>query len=473
MSDVVDSGAPSAPPVFTVPTSHLPWLFAQLAKIERRAAKLGVEAPKVVEVPGSRKLVEVTVVDEDEETGRRTSRKMLEERVDLCLERGKPVQLDGWHLVAAIDDDESGRIVRTVPGLACPRELREAPLTRCDHCHTPRYRTACFVVGHEDGRFAFVGRTCLQDFLGGKNPAHLLAVAEMTWALVEACGGGEDGGFGGGRPALVSDLERFLAVTAACARVFGFVTGKQAKEAAERGENKTATSGHVKMFVWPVKTRAKYLADVEVELADELRATSIRDWALEAFAGEPANDFAFNVSQLLTSEIVTPRTAGIAASLYVLHARATEERAKKAARKPSEHVGTVGERTLFAVTVDGVHEHEGNFGVVYIVRMRTVDDAVLVWFASSLEEACGAPIIVPGWSGYLEASVKKHETRKGEAQTVITRAAVRRPWCNPPKAKKARKSTDALTASEAAGIVAGVEGVVAAVRARREGKARS
>lgn len=422
------------PTLFEVPVAHLAWLHAQIAKIERRAVKLGVEAPRVVEV--SRHLRPVFLEHADG-----TRQKMNEECVMLRLEAGKPVKLDGWSLVAAVDDDESGRIVRTVPGVACPRELREAPLTRCDHCHTPRYRTACFVVGHEDGRFAFVGRTCIQDFLGGKNPAGLLAVAEMTWAISEACGGGEDGGFGGGRGATVADLETFLSLTCAMARTYGFVTRK----AAEDRPDLTPTSTRVGAQLWPIGVIKNPVA---VDFADELRGTEILDWALATFTGAgDENDYAFNVRQLLTSQIVTSRTKGIAASLYAVHARAINEKSEKAARKPSEHVGTVGERRDFFVTIDGIWEHAGDWGVTFIVRMRTPADEVLVWFASAMPtDNVGEPL-PKGWRGYLHGTVKKHETRKGEKQTVITRAHSVNQWVMQKKAKRAKKASDPAPSS--------------------------
>ena len=92
-----------------------------------------------------------------------------------------------------------------------------------------------------------------------------------------------------------------------------------------------------------------------------------------------------------------------------------QERAEKleADRNASQHVGTVGERRDFDLSVERVFSFESQFGPVYISICRDADQNVVVYKGSKPFER-GAQINV-------KATIKAHDQRDGVNQTLISR----------------------------------------------------
>ena len=96
-------------------------------------------------------------------------------------------------------------------------------------------------------------------------------------------------------------------------------------------------------------------------------------------------------------------------------ARAAQRREERLAvdRETSQHVGTVGERREFDLTVNKVFSFEGHFGMTYINICRDADQNVIVYKGSNRMEE--------GESVRVKATVKAHDDREGVKQTLIAR----------------------------------------------------
>jgi hypothetical protein len=96
-------------------------------------------------------------------------------------------------------------------------------------------------------------------------------------------------------------------------------------------------------------------------------------------------------------------------------ARAAQRREERLAadRETSKHVGTVGERREFDLTVNKVFSFEGHYGMTYINICRDADQNVIVYKGSNRMEE--------GESVRVKATVKAHEDREGVKQTLIAR----------------------------------------------------
>lgn len=81
----------------------------------------------------------------------------------------------------------------------------------------------------------------------------------------------------------------------------------------------------------------------------------------------------------------------------------------------SEHIGTVGERRLFNLTVERSMSFEGMYGTTYINVCRDEANNVVVYKGSNGWEQ--------GSNQKVKATVKAHEVRDGVAQTLIQRPA--------------------------------------------------
>ena len=87
-----------------------------------------------------------------------------------------------------------------------------------------------------------------------------------------------------------------------------------------------------------------------------------------------------------------------------------------AEREGSRHVGAIGERREFTLTVNKVFSFESIYGMTYINICKDVDGNVIVYKGTnSFEE---------GETVRVKATVKAHEERDGVAQTLIARPKV-------------------------------------------------
>jgi hypothetical protein len=118
---------------------------------------------------------------------------------------------------------------------------------------------------------------------------------------------------------------------------------------------------------------------------------------------------------------LTPRQTEIAAnSLARAEKRIAEFAAKRvaerAAQANSQHIGVVGERREFALTVDRVLSFDGTYGMSYINICHDADNNVIVYKGSK------------GWERgdtlRVKATVKEHSVRDDIAQTLIQRPTI-------------------------------------------------
>jgi hypothetical protein len=93
---------------------------------------------------------------------------------------------------------------------------------------------------------------------------------------------------------------------------------------------------------------------------------------------------------------------------------ADREVAKQAKRDSARHVGTVGERRDFALSIKFVTSFETQFGTTFVHVMEDADANVVVYKGSKLLGEKGTDI-------ELKATIKEHGMRDGVAQTIITR----------------------------------------------------
>jgi hypothetical protein len=86
----------------------------------------------------------------------------------------------------------------------------------------------------------------------------------------------------------------------------------------------------------------------------------------------------------------------------------------------SQHLGTVGERTTFTMTVERILSFETQFGLTYINLCRS-EGSVVVYKGSNrlVDHEVALPAQVT-----VKATVKAHDYRDGVAQTIISRPKV-------------------------------------------------
>lgn len=422
-----------ATPVYFVTTAGLPKLRDQFARIARRAAKLGMTPPT---------LVERTTFDEV-----RTKRDQFDRLVKyliartVCTVEGFSPKLHGWSLLAAIEHVENETMIHTFDATADLTAFRGANNV-CEHCNTNRRRQSTFVMRHEDGTVKQIGRNCLVDFIGSPDACRqFAAAAEMLASALDACSEDEDGegGYGGSGVAKRWPLVDFLAWTWAAVREFGWMSKSKCND----GDVPTSTRVVIQLAGVPSKLpRIPDPTEVDTQRAEETIAF------IESSTEQ--SEFLENLRVICRLGSVREKHSGLAAAMVAVFDRELTKRAAAAAKLPSAFVGTVGERIITTLTLTRVHYLEGDYGVRTIARFNDASGNDLVWFASGqpdwLHNDKGDALI--GESFEVKATIKEHKVDKYTSRDTTTLARVQ-PYTPPaPKTPKPRRKKGDLTAKQ-------------------------
>lgn len=426
---------------YTIPACNLLSLQDNITKLNKRGEKLGC-SPIVLTVEHShwmhgiqvllstvstdsvrwvaeKEVAELLKDDRYRDTGARR------EYLKLTLTGVSP-KIAGWHLVSTLEpieiDGKYVNMVREVPGMNCPAEYRDV-VGECHHCKAKRRRSETFVLAHEDGRTAMVGRNCIKDFLGHKDPHALAAMAEFLMLASGYCSEAEeDGGWGGGRTSYVYSVEVLLGWAASIIRKEGWVSGKAASEC-----GKTSTASLINLILGYVHPSARREVEVlrykfQPEEQDLELASNAMAWALALPIDEKSSSYLYNCNLLARiGNVELYKHCGVVASIVVAYCRQQEREINRKqfgnTKLTSQHQGTIGERREFTVLVTGVNSFESQFGVTHLNRMLDRAGNVYVWWSSTSD-------LEQGQAYTLKGTVKEHSDYKGTAQTLLSRCTV-------------------------------------------------
>lgn len=397
---------------------NVPELRRQVAKLNKRAKRLGL-SPLALTVEGTRGAVEET------STPLKGFSLETQKQIAVVTLEGEAPKLEGWRFVATLDHHVKGNIIRR-----SPMENEEVPeryqiaFRQCDHCHKTRTRTDTYIVAHEDGRWAQVGRSCLRDFIGYRDPhavARWLATLQSVLDFdYEASGGDERA-----RQDTSVDLHGYLSMSAACIREFGWMPRARADE------RHVATSLHIDDFEEYLRGKGAHRArdrwliakygELEITEADERLAYEAIAWIIE-LPQEGNSGYLWGLKIIADDGWVEQRSRGLAASLIPAYQRA-QDRALEVRRenegRVSEWVGTVGERLELSLTVKALKTMPANdFGESLLITFLDPEGRTVKWFAT----AAWAYELEPDNPIKVRARVKKHDEYRGLKQTIITRA---------------------------------------------------
>lgn len=412
------------PNTYDIPVYNMTVVEQKVAKINKRAARIGAE-PVVIQRVG--KITKSFQFNGD--SGPETF-------IDFCQIQiiGKTPKLNGWTLVAVAEPALGGIVLRKFPGVAMeiPLEFRDVSPDRCDHCHTKRQRNETFVVEHHVEGWKVVGRSCLRDFTGYGNPEGIAnyaqALFDLTKEIEDETQPRESWGSGGYYRAPVRS---FLKQTALWAGRHGFVTSKQSRESYEKAADsgweiggKEATGRAVFDFFFSPHSqmhRAKEIKAFNESVTEEedAKADDLVDAAMEfgktkfvEESEENLSDYGHNMKLMLGSDFVRIIDANTVASLIPVYQRSIQP---KVDYSRSKHVGEIGKQIITPVKVVKVHDWEGQYGLVHITTLQDDEGNVLTWFAPAKNAAMEV-----GAYKVMNAKVKRHDERNGFKSTIVT-----------------------------------------------------
>lgn len=305
---------------------------------------------------------------------------------------GEWPQVHGWQFVATLEHTNEGNLVKCVPGESLPESFRSCSPV-CEHCKKVRRRTDTFVLRSIEGRLAQVGRNCLSDYMSG-DIAALLWVAEVRDALNEFSESGT--------PERVYDVARFL----------GYVFENIARDGWASSKLPRSTAGCAWSDIVTANEGRQYGVRPEVIPTEEnyKKGRLAAEWAASL---EPSSDFEHNIAILARLGYVRCATKGFAAAIAVAFDR---DVARRKAVVSMAHVGTVGKREVFTLTVTRKVFIETMYGVSTLHIMRDAQGNSVIWKSSS-------EVLSEGSTYRVKGTVKEHGEYKGAPQTVLTRCA--------------------------------------------------
>jgi len=409
------------------------YLETVLRPLQRIAAKLGL-TPITTEIVGEPR-VETKSFIPREYRDRMDSFTYARQRVYTWLSveiNGEVPVLKGWKFLARVEHrrEDGANLVHSHPsaGEEVPEIYRDR--RECDHCGHNRYRKDTFIVKHvETGAYKQVGRTCLKDFMGHKNPEALAkyfaGIAEIEDYLKAFTSQASDDDFSevghGFRYVPQFQIEEILAFTSAWIRLDGYTSKTQARER----EMVSTAECVVEHYGEPMRIEKAFGMDVfKVEYRDYQLAASTLKWLYEKKTTEShLNDYFYNLYTMAESGEVEYKDFGYIVSLIPSYqrdvAKATEKTRKEhKGEAKDEHFGEIKKREMFNFVCRNKFYTEGYYGVTVIHSFVDEEGREAVWFASKESD------IEIGESYKVKATVKEHGEYHGKAQTVVTRVAV-------------------------------------------------
>lgn len=420
---------------FEIPEQNLQSLTFKIEKLNKRAAKLG--CPAIMFFVGRE---EFRHTDKHGHTcpADEAVRSIKFYHVSVV---GESPKLNGWMFAAKLQHEEGGNILRTAPQFEgnLPLAFRTADPGNCDHCRTHRNRHDTYVVVNEEGEFKQVGRNCLADFLGHASAQAAAEWAELLFNLSDDLKGFSEES-SSGTPYYVP-MALLLAEVVYINRTTGYVTRKQAMEAAERGEDYRVESTPSRLFNLHTSRNAQVMRMAK-ELQESLlpqdftTAQAAQEWALTLPA--TGSDFDWNLRTIAQKEMLTYKEMGLACYIVPAYLRAMESEADRIAREAAKNsasrpasawVGTPKQRMTGELKVTNSKVIEG----IYTSTLISFEDAQgnrLKWFASGCllgtvnnEDGSYSDVWEVGKTYNVKFTVKAHNEWKGVKETLILRVA--------------------------------------------------
>lgn len=431
--------------VYRIPLEYLPYLQDRIEALNDRAKRIGVDGVELIEIGR-------------EKVARKNNKAIIDIFVMVQVE-GRPVKLEGgWYFVGTIEHTEVGNILRDSPFLNPPFTLAGIPNKYrgvgpdCEHCGLERKRNDTYIVAKPDGSTVQVGKTCLKDYVGHRDPNDIASYVESLAEIRNYAEALEDPDFiegGGGRQVLRIKIVAYLAYVAAVIRLWGWVSRSKADYL------ETPTADEALNWLTSPKNRGGRLVDnfgvtrttrdgrdIEVTEEDDQLARATYEWVLalpeDRYTG---NEYLHNLVIAFTAAresdgVMNLRHDGLVASAVFVYKRELAQVEEAKAKAESEgwepgHVGEVGQRQDFeGLRLVRIYEHENQWGTNWYHTFIDPTGKTISWKKTTY------PPLVEGQTYSGKATVKAHDEYKGTPQTVITRANFILQCCDNPKPGK-------------------------------------
>jgi hypothetical protein len=398
--------------VYMVPAEYMPQIQNRMDRCARAAISAGLMPPMMRELERS---VQTVITSS---SGMRSS----VEAVLVLMQAGAVDAGEGWKLVATVVHDvyrEDGVLhnrVHVWGGVA--REELDAYKTapaNCDHCGLKRNRIYTYLMLSPDGKLRQVGASCIKDYIGqsaenaARQAERMLDLGKILresegrlhgWLIGSSTYDPSSTGF--------FDPEQYLGWVAREIRLNGWVSRSEAWA----GSGKAASADNARSALLGALGGEPLRLEEEDEQLAEDTLRWIQDYLMSK---SDRSSFEETLVRIADKGLVAYRELPRLAPAITSFQRYTE---RMAAVGHSRHIGALGERVVVDVKINQSRVRDTHFGLQHIYEMEDGDGNQLVWFSSGMAR------MEEGESYQIRGTVKRHETYRDAARTVLTNCRV-------------------------------------------------
>lgn len=380
-----------------------------VAKANKPVAKLGLPALTITSV---------TPREEPRETesGRKYTVTVFDAEITLPEQM---VRVDGQEVVARLEQIEGLNMVTRISDYTGNLDAYQSAPICCQHCGYKRNRKGSWVIAKQSGEQIQVGDSCVNLYFGVDVERILNASYAVRGIL------GSDGGNGGHYEPVADFIE--LVVWMAASK--GFRTKKAVMESGFG----TSTASEASFLAYPAPT-GRGTEQVRQEWNEKW--AEFRTWRTENFTEYPslydavkdywieketASEFDHNCKvSILAGSLKFAGLVAYATKMWVdaVNKAAKAEREAKTPRPVSQHVGTVGTRSIFSLTLKNVFSFETMYGTTTCFIFTDEQGNCFVWKATANVS------LTVGETYSVKGTIKEHSDYKGTKQTVLTRCSI-------------------------------------------------
>ena len=344
---------------------------------------------------------------------------------------GDAPHVPGYEFLATIEHKDGGNVIRTVPGKGNASDFKDfhsATPDYCDHCKKRRRRIDTFIIRDGEGNMRQIGRNCLSDFLGGKDPKQMLFWFSLKGRVDDLVGrlsgdDEEEGGYGGYKSEYTVKPEHVLRAAGSLIKKYGYK--KAGGYGNFDGEDSTADMVRAVFFNYNHRN-PDHKEYVNIVKNTKDVGEAYRDKALAWFKTVPdeekdRNNFLHNLDVVTKSSSLSYRDVGIAGALFPAYERAMGDKKKQEgeAKKSNEYIGQPGERlNRTKVKVVKIRWIENRFAYNapdnQLVIMEDEAGNQFKWFNGSRKE------MEEDVTYYIMGKIKKHDDYRGRKSTQLT-----------------------------------------------------
>jgi len=332
------------------------------------------------------------------------------------------IKIEGYTFIAKIEHLEEGNLIFNPSGTGDVGDHWKTAKPHCQHCGHNRHRKETYLIKGMPENFVQVGSTCIKEYTG-IDPNRVFKWIEYIADVERLLGSGEHCT---PREASYIDTQCYLTHVARIIRTDGWTPRSKADGIMRHATADTSLS-------YMLDCRDRKVERDEYPTADDAElAQAAVDHIKEV---QTSSDYEWNLKVSVKNETVPYKALGIVASLIPYYKRHLEQTIERTAQydkdKESTHVGTVGKREDFILTLTKMLPLEGGqYGPTYLHKFRDQDGNVVSWFSSKMyfdtpsDNGNVSEALTEGETYTLKATVKKHDDYQGIPQTLITRAKI-------------------------------------------------